>query len=73
MDMHTLTIDGMMCANCVRHVTKALTGLEGVSAEVDLERGTAKVTHPQNVTVDALKAAVEEAGYTVTGIQEGNE
>ena len=64
----TLTIQGMMCQHCVAHVTKALTGVPGVdTVEVSLEKNCAVVTGaPQR---EALKAAVEEAGYTVTGME----
>ena len=62
----TIHIQGMMCAHCVSHVTQALNALPGVSAQVDLESGTAVVTG--DASPEALKAAVEGAGYQVTGI-----
>ncbi len=62
----TVTIEGMMCQNCVKHVTNALNGLPGVTAQVDLDTKTATVTG--EVTDEAIKAAVTEAGYEVTGI-----
>jgi copper ion binding protein len=62
----TLKIEGMSCDHCVRHVGNALKGLEGVqSAEVDLKNKTAQVEHAEGVSLDALKAAVSEAGYEV--------
>ncbi|MDR0451710.1 MAG: cation transporter [Treponema sp.] len=62
----TLKIDGMSCEHCVRHVTEALKGVAGVtSARVDLEKQSAEVEHGDSVSPDALKAAVEEAGYEV--------
>ena len=67
----TLNIDGMMCAHCVAHVTKALEGIEGVKATVSLENKNAVCEVPEAVTADALSAAVTEAGYTVTGVTEG--
>ena len=63
----TVTIEGMMCAHCVGHVEKALTALPGVKATVDLTSGTAVVEG--DVTDEAIRAAVTEAGYTVKGIQ----
>ncbi len=63
----TVTIEGMMCAHCVAHVEKALTALPGVKATVDLTSGTAVVEG--DVTDEAIRAAVTEAGYTVKGIQ----
>ena len=64
----TMKIEGMMCQNCVKHVTKALTGIPGVTAEVNLEAGTAKVTVPAGVTDEMLTQAVVEAGYEVKEI-----
>ena len=63
-----LKIEGMMCAHCQAHVSKALNDLEGVSAAVDLENGTATVTCPDGTDVETLKKAVADAGYTVTGV-----
>ena len=66
-----LFIEGMVCGNCVKHVHKALTELAGVQeAVVELESKTAKVRLDSSVSDDALKAAVEDAGYTLVSIQE---
>ncbi|GHV88201.1 mercuric reductase [Spirochaetia bacterium] len=62
----TLKIEGMSCEHCVHHVTEALKGVAGVSAAtVSLKENSAQVEHAGTVTPDALKAAVEEAGYEV--------
>ena len=63
----TLTIEGMMCAHCVAHVEKALNALPGVTAAVDLDSKTAIVTG--DASDEALKKAVADAGYQVTGIR----
>lgn len=64
-----LKVEGMMCGHCKAHVEKALAAVPGVSAAVaDLESKTATVTLAAPVDDAALKAAVEEAGYQVTGI-----
>ena len=65
----TISIEGMMCPMCVKHVTTALNGLEGVAAQVSLEEKNAVCTISGAVTDAQLKAAVEEAGYTVTAIR----
>lgn len=72
-EMNTMTkvlkVDGMMCEHCVAHVKKALEGVAGVSAaDVSLEKKQATVTLGGDVSDAALKAAVEEAGYTVTEV-----
>lgn len=66
-----LFIEGMVCGSCVKHVQKALTELAGVQeAVVELESKTAKVRLGNSVSDDTLKAAVEDAGYTLVSIQE---
>ena len=65
----TMNIEGMMCAHCKAHVEKALNDLPGVQAVVDLDKGTAAVISTEPVEDAVLKKAVEDAGYTVKGIQ----
>ncbi|MDE7244873.1 MAG: heavy metal translocating P-type ATPase [Oscillospiraceae bacterium] len=63
----TMKIEGMMCAHCSGRVEKALNGLPGVTAAVDLEAGTATVRGDADDA--ALTKAVTDAGYTVVSIQ----
>ena len=64
-----LSVEGMMCQNCVKHVTHALEGIPGAAdIQVSLEDKKATVHVPETVTDDVLKEAVSEAGYEVTGI-----
>ena len=61
-----LNVEGMSCKHCVKHVTEALKGVDGVkSAKVSLKKKNAEVKHDDSVGVDILKAAVIEAGYSV--------
>lgn len=60
-------VEGMMCQNCVKHVSKALNDLPGITAVVDLDSKTATVTG--DVSDEAIRAAVAEAGYEVSSIQ----
>jgi copper ion binding protein len=61
----TLKISGMTCQHCVRAVTDALEGHDGVrSARVDLEGGRAQVEYDDAlVTPRDLANAVAEEGY----------
>ena len=60
----TITVKGMTCPNCVKHVTKALSGMEGVSdVAVDLEAGTAKFTASREVPNSELASVLDDAGY----------
>ena len=66
-----LTIQGMMCAHCQAHVKEALEKVPGVAAaEVSHEAGTALVTLSAPVTDEALRQAVEGAGYTLVSVEE---
>ena len=60
-----VTIEGMSCGGCVRHVTRAIEGLTGVvQVEVDLSRGRALVHHGDDWAGGAgLVAAIQDAGY----------
>jgi copper chaperone CopZ len=66
-----LTIEGMSCGHCVMHVKSALEGLAGVTkAEVDLLKKSAMV-EGEALNDAALKAAVADAGYSVSAILGG--
>ncbi|NLB28618.1 MAG: metal-transporting ATPase, partial [Clostridiales bacterium] len=66
----TVSVDGMTCRHCAARVGKALSEVDGVaSAEVNLKKKTAVVMLSADVSDNALKAAVEAAGYLVTGIK----
>jgi copper chaperone len=60
----TYTIKGMTCGHCVNSVSTELGRLPGVTdVLVDLSAGTATVTSDQPLDPQAVRAAVDEAGY----------
>ena len=63
-----IVIDGMMCGHCSGRVEKALNGIDGVSAKVDLGKKTAYVSFDSDVSDAKLRSAVEDAGYKVVSI-----
>jgi copper chaperone len=66
-DTHTYTVTGMTCAHCVASVTEEVSEIAGVTdVAVDLASGALTVTSDQPLPDDAVRAAVEEAGYSVT-------
>lgn len=65
----TLHIDGMMCDHCRQHVEEALNGVSGTTAAVNLAQKTAVCTAEGAQDVETLKAAVQNAGYTVTSVE----
>ncbi len=61
----TLKIEGMQCGHCSSRVKAALEKVAGVtSAEVSHETGTAVITG-ESLDAAALKAAVENQGFSV--------
>ena len=63
-----IKIDGMHCEHCAASVEKALSSLEGVKkVRVKLQKGIAKLDG--EVSDEAIRSAVAEAGFTVTGIE----
>jgi copper chaperone len=68
MSTATYTVSGMTCQHCVSAVTEEVSGLPGVTGvQVDLAGGGLTVTSDAPVDDDAVRAAVEEAGYEVAG------
>ena len=67
MKNESYTVEGMSCNHCkmaVENEVKALPGM--LSATVDLAAKTLKVEYDgDKTTPEAIKAAVEEAGFTV--------
>lgn len=69
MNMYTMKIEGMMCPHCQAAVTKALNGIEGVKAEVNLEKKEAYVEAADSVSKEELTKAVVDAGYEVVSVE----
>ena len=64
----TYTVVGMTCGHCVSAVTEEVGQVPGVTGvEVDLASGGLTVTSEAPVDDTVIRAAVEEAGYTVAG------
>ena len=66
-----VSIEGMSCEHCAARVEKAISAVENVEkVDVKLKKKCAVVHSKAAVSDDEIKKAVEEAGYTVTGIEE---
>lgn len=61
----TLNVKGMSCNHCVKSVEGALESV-GAKGNVDLAAGKVNVEYDeQKVTVEQVKAAIEDQGYDV--------
>ena len=59
-----LSIEGMSCGGCVRHVSQALQAIPGVRVEdVKVGSATVSIINPQSALTESLVEAVQAAGY----------
>jgi Cu2+-exporting ATPase len=64
-----ISVKGMMCGHCEMHVKKALEAIDGIkSAAASHEKAEVTIETSKPVDENAIKAAVEEAGYEYAGI-----
>jgi len=60
----TYQVKGMTCSHCVNAVTTEVSAIAGVSdVAISLDDGTVTVTADEPVSADAVRDAVQEAGY----------
>ncbi|MBL4938347.1 heavy-metal-associated domain-containing protein [Clostridium sp. YIM B02515] len=65
-----ILVEGMSCGHCVNHVKEALSELNGVtSVDVNLASKTAILEATVEVSDVDIKAAIDDAGYDVAGIE----
>jgi copper chaperone len=65
--MTTFSVTGMSCGHCVSAVTRAVQQVDaGANVQVDLDKQTVAVT--SSASIDAVKAAIEQAGYPVKAV-----
>jgi copper chaperone CopZ len=64
----TYQVTGMTCGHCVQAVTREVSALAGVDlVDVDLATGALTLTSQSPLATDAVRAAVDEAGYQLVG------
>ncbi|MBK5249862.1 MAG: heavy-metal-associated domain-containing protein [Actinomycetales bacterium] len=71
MSTTTYSVTGMTCGHCAASVTEEVKKIAGVKdVEINLVTGgesQVKVTSDADLAVDDVRAAVDEAGYELTG------
>ncbi|MBP3324987.1 MAG: cation transporter [Coprococcus sp.] len=66
----TLSVDGMACGMCEAHVNDAIRKAFSVKkVNSSHKKGITEIIAEENLDESALKAAVEETGYTVTEVK----
>jgi copper chaperone CopZ len=67
MSVRTYTVPGISCGHCKAAIEGELDGVAGVeSATVDIDARTVRVVG--EATDDAVRAAIDEAGYEVASV-----
>lgn len=60
------TVTGMTCGHCAASVEKELKTIANVTdVQVDVESGNVTVTSEHPLDVASVRAAIDEAGYTL--------
>ena len=65
---YILSVDGMHCSNCTRHVENALNSIDGIWATASLEKKSVTVLSKMELEPADLENEVCEAGYTVLAV-----
>ena len=64
-----LTLDGMSCQGCVKHLREALEALDGVTV-LNVAVGNARIVRDDaTCSVSQVEEATEEAGYPIVAIE----
>jgi copper chaperone len=66
--MYQLQVENMSCGHCVGSVTKAVQAIDP-QAQVQIDLASKRVTVESSSALDAISAAIVEAGYPVTSAQ----
>jgi copper chaperone len=63
--MYELQVEGMSCGHCVKAVTRSVQEVDH-NAKVEVDLSNNKVRIESKTGLDAFKAAISDAGYTVS-------
>lgn len=68
MEQSVYSVVGMTCSHCVNAVRSEVSGIPGVTqVDVDLAEGKVTICAEPAPSAEAVRAAVEEAGYELAG------
>lgn len=65
----TVIVEGMTCEHCKNRVEKCINDIEGAVAKVNLRKKEAIVSLEKDVDDEAIRTAIEKAGYKVIEIR----
>jgi len=59
---HQYKILGMTCSGCQKKISEKLNSLEGIKAEINLEKNTATIISDREIELNALNKSLQEIG-----------
>lgn len=62
-------IEGMMCENCEARVERYINEIPGAACRASHKKNQAVVSYENTISDEAIRAAVEKAGYKVLEIK----
>ena len=65
----SVRIEGMMCENCEARVERYINEIEGAACRASHKKNQAIVFYEKEIADEAIRAAVEKAGYKVLEIK----
>ena len=72
MTEHTFKVPDASCEHCVHAITSSLLKVDGVyNVDVDLDTKDVTVGHDMVVNTGAMRQAIQDAGYTISGENHG--
>jgi mercuric reductase len=66
---YRISVAGMTCTDCERHVADALRAAGAHAAHADFRRGAVTASAPEGVSEEQLGEAIRRAGYRPTAVQ----
>jgi len=68
MTEHRFNVPGVSCEHCVNAIRSSVLKVDGVySVDVDLQAKAVKVSHDAIVNTGAMRQAIQDAGYEISG------
>ena len=64
-----LNVQGLMCPHCEARVNQGVENVPSVQGVISShKKGTVEAVCADDVSVEAVKSAIRDAGYAVTGV-----
>ncbi len=56
-------VEGMTCSGCQKKISETLNSLDGITAEINLEKNTANISSDQEIDLTKINSELKKAGH----------